>query len=256
MAKPKQSLLFDTDTADDEAILAEIMGQSVDVSDYVYSFEQGGKMVEGLNLIGVNEAANRMGNIKVENMLFDERSHSWLAFVKTIGKSTKQVCYGAFEQPKRLRGSKNDPFAFTKAVHKAQRNAIRGHLPPWLVNELINAYRIQRGIVPLPPDKEDDEETEPKKHKISNAQKSAFAQVNRLNKRLLRVGITQDDFWAIIKKRFKVESRNDITEAEWTLLAAELSAADKDRAIFSELVEQIRREYSDDDFSAKLNFNE
>jgi len=255
----KQISLFDTDTADDEAILAEIMGKSVDVSDYVYSFEQGGKAVEGLSIIGVNEAANRIGNIKVESMLVDERPHSWLALVKAINTSTKKVCYGAFEQPKRFRGSKNDPFAFTKAVHKAQRNAIRGHLPPWLVNEMINAYRRQRGMEPLPPDKEDDEdeeETETKKHKITTAQKSAFAQANRLNKRMLRAGITQEDFWATIKKRFKVESRNDITEAEWTLLAAELSAADKDRAIFTEFVKRVRSEYSDDDFSTKLSWNE
>ncbi len=252
MAKLKPLLLFDTDTADDEAILAEIMGKSVDISDYVYSFEQGGKTVEGLSIIGVNEAANRMGNIKVENILFDERPHSWLAFAKTVNTSTKQVYYGAFEQPKRLRSGKIDPFAFTKAIHKAQRNAIRGHLPPWLVKEMTNAYRIQKGMEPLPPDKEDDEETEPKQHKITNAQKSAFAQANRLNKRLLKAGITQDDFWAAIKKRFKVESRNDITEATWTLLAAELSAADKDRNLFSEFVKQIKKDYVDDDFSSKL----
>jgi len=242
------------DTADDAAILAEIMGKSVDVSDYIYSYEQGGKTVEGLSIIGVNEAANRMGNIKVEGMLFDERPHSWLAFAKTINTSTKKIHYGAFEQPKRFRGGKIDPFAFTKAVHKAQRNSIREHLPPWLVREIINAYRTQRMLEPLPPDKKDDEETEPKKHKITNAQKSAFAQANRLNKRLLRAGITQDDFWAAIKKRFKVESRNDITESEWILLAAELSAADKDRNIFAEFVKEIKKDYKDDHFSPKLNF--
>lgn len=255
MTRQKSFLPFDTDTADDEAILAEIMGKSVDVSDYVYSFEQGGKTVEGLSIIGVNEAANRVGNIKVESMLLNERPHSWLAFITTVNKSTKQVHYGAFEQPKRLRSGKSDPFAFTKAVHKAQRNAIKGHLPPWLVDEIINAYRIQRGMESLSPDKEEDEETESKKHKITNAQKSAFAQANRLNKRMLRAGITPDDFWATIKKRFKVESRNDITEAEWTLLAAELSAADKEKAIFTEFVKQVRKDYSEDDFSAKLSLN-
>ena len=246
----------DLDDADDNAILAQIMGHAVDISDYVYSFQQGGKLVEGLSLIGVNEAANRKGNIRVKDMLFEDRPHSWLAYVAAIDTSTKKIHYGVFEQPKRTKSGKIDSFAFTKSVHKAQRNAIRQHLPANLVREIINLYRTQKEIPPLSRDEEepetDNDEDEPPKHKITNAQKSAFAQANCLKKALLRVGITQDDLWNRIKKRFNVESRNDITEAEWTLLAAELNAAESDRAIFTDFVKKIKSEFADDDFPSKL----
>lgn len=243
------------DAADDTAILAQIMGHAVDISDYVYSFQQSGKLVEGLSLIGVNEAANRKGSIKVKNMLFEDRPHSWLAFATAIDTSTKEIHYGAFEQPKRTKSGKTDVFAFTKAVHKAQRNAIRQHLSEELVREIINLYRMQKEIPPLPRDEEGpkiDDEDELPKYKITNAQKSAFAQANRLKKALLRLGITQDDLWDSIKKRFNVESRNDITEAEWTLLAAELNATESDRAIFTDFAQKIKSAFAEDDFSSKL----
>jgi hypothetical protein len=278
LEKSKELVLFDfgqlrsetrdereLDAADDNAILAQIMGHAVDISDYVYSFQQSGKLVEGLSLIGVNEAANRKGNIRVKDMLFEDRPHSWLAYVTAIDTSTKKIHYGAFEQPKRTKSGKIDTFAFTKAVHKAQRNAIRQHLPADLAREIINLYRMQKGpdsrdaatreIPPLSHDEEEpdtDDEAEPPKHKITNAQKSAFAQANRLKKALLRVGITQDDLWSSIKKRFNVESRNDITEAEWTLLAAELNAAENDRAIFTEFVKKVKSAFADDDLPSKL----
>jgi len=243
------------DAADDNAILAQIMGHAVDISDYVYSFQQSGKLVEGLSLIGVNEAANRKGSIKVKDMLFEDRPHSWLAFVTAIDTSTKKIHYGVFEQPKRTKSGKIDAFAFTKAVHKAQRNAIRQHLPTDLAREIINLYRMQKGLPPLShgeAEPDTDDEAEPPKHKITNAQKSAFAQANRLKKALLRVGITQDDLWSSIKKRFNVESRNDITAAEWTLLAAELNAAENDRAIFTEFVKKVKSAFADDDLPSKL----
>jgi hypothetical protein len=243
------------DVVDDNAILGQIMGHAVDISDYVYSFQQGGKLVEGLSIIGVNEAANRKGSIKIRDILLDDRPHSWLAFVTATDTSTKEIHYGVFEQPKRTGSGKIDTFAFTKAVHKAQRNAIRQHLSEDLVREIINLYRKQKEMPLLSSDEEKtktDDENKSSKHKITNAQKSAFAQANRLKKALLRVGITQDDLWDSIKKRFNVESRNDITEAEWTLLAAELNAAESDRGIFTEFVKQIKNEFEEDDFLLKL----
>ncbi len=261
MAESKEKLLFaddnDTDSADDKAILAQLMGQHINIADYVYSFRRGGQAVEGLSLIGINEAANRKGSIKVEEALFEERPHSWLAFVKAIDTSTREIHYGVFEQPKRTPSGKMDVFAFTKAIHKAQRNAIRQHLSPELLREIINLYRKEMGREPVVDDNEetepsDAEKNESPKHTITNAQKSAFAQANRLNNALLRAGITQNDLWNSIKQRFNVESRNDITEAEWTILAAELQAAEGSRPIFTHLVQRIQQAFADDEFPAKL----
>ena len=50
------------DQVDDQAIVEMMTGQAI--QDYVYSFKQGGKTVEGLTLAGINEAANRRGGIQ------------------------------------------------------------------------------------------------------------------------------------------------------------------------------------------------
>ena len=56
---------------DDQAIVQMMTGQAI--KDYVYSFKQGGKTVEGLTLAGINEAANRRGGIEVESLEFEEK---------------------------------------------------------------------------------------------------------------------------------------------------------------------------------------
>ena len=43
------------DEVDDRAIVEMMTGQAIE--DYVYSFKQGGRTVEGLTLAGINEAA-------------------------------------------------------------------------------------------------------------------------------------------------------------------------------------------------------
>lgn len=43
------------DTFDDQSIVEMMTGQTI--QDYVYSFKQGSRMVEGLILAGINEAA-------------------------------------------------------------------------------------------------------------------------------------------------------------------------------------------------------
>ena len=51
------------DQADDRSIVEMMTGQAI--KDYVYSFKQGSRTIEGLTLAGINEAANRRGNIEV-----------------------------------------------------------------------------------------------------------------------------------------------------------------------------------------------
>ena len=62
------------DQVDDQAIVEMMTGQSI--QDYVYSFKQGGKTVEGLTLAGINEAANRRGGIQVDDVQYEEREQS------------------------------------------------------------------------------------------------------------------------------------------------------------------------------------
>lgn len=58
----------------DQSIVEMMTGQTI--QDYVYSFKQNGRVVEGLTLTGINEAGNRRGGIQVEKINYKETEHS------------------------------------------------------------------------------------------------------------------------------------------------------------------------------------
>ena len=224
------------DQVDDQAIVELMTGQAI--QDYVYSFKQGGRVIEGLTLAGINEAANRRGGIQVEEMKYEELDHSWIATVKAVDTITGSSRWGAYEQPK-MNGSRPDPFAFTKAVHKAQRNAIKQLLPVPVIREVLNFYLHQKV-------KGDYTQQQPKPQppgdNITNAQKAAFAIANHLSEPLEKQDdISKADLWNYIKRRYSVESRNDMSEQQWTQLSAELKAAETAPKLFEELCKRIKQ---------------
>ena len=164
------------DQVDDQAIVEMMTGQAI--QDYVYSFKQGGKTVEGLTLAGINEAANRRGGIQVDDVRYEEREHSWLAIAKATDTVTGSSRYGAYEQANRM-GNREDPFAFTKAVHKAQRNAVKQLLPVAVIKEVLNFYLHRQAggegaQMGLP--------SAAATSNISNAQKAAFAMAKQVRR--------------------------------------------------------------------------
>ncbi len=221
---------------DDRAIIEFMTGQMI--QDYAYSFKQGGRTVEGLTLAGINEAANRRGGIKVEEVKYEEREHSWLVIAKATDTFTGSSRYGAYEQPKMM-GSRKDPYAFTKAIHKAQRNAIKQLIPVPVIREVLNFYLHRKA---------EDTHTNAQQlssrqenSNITNAQKAAFAIANRLAGALEKKGITKAALWNYIKRRYGVESRNNMTEMQWTELSAELKAAETAPKLFDELCTRIKQ---------------
>ena len=203
------------DQVDDQAIIELMTGQTI--QDYVYSFKQGGRTVEGLTLAGINEAANRRGGIQVEDVTYEERDHSWIAVAKATDTITGSSRYGAYEQAKMM-GSRPDPFAFTKAIHKAQRNAIKQLIPVPVIREVLNFYlhrKTQGGAAAQQP------RARQGGGNITTAQKAAFAIASQLDAPLEKKGISKAALWNYIKRRYGVESRNDMSEMQWTELAAE-----------------------------------
>ena len=91
------------DQVDDQAIIELMTGQTI--QDYVYSFKQGGRTVEGLTLAGINEAANRRGGIQIEEIKYEERENSWIATAKAVDTITGSSRYGAYEQAQKCRQS-------------------------------------------------------------------------------------------------------------------------------------------------------
>tara|TARA_A100001037_G_C15012665_1_gene572491 strand:+ start:163 stop:1023 length:861 start_codon:yes stop_codon:yes gene_type:complete len=218
---------------DDQAIVQMMTGQAI--KDYVYSFKQGGKTVEGLTLAGINEAANRRGGIEVESLEFEEKEKSWLAIVKATDTITGSSRFGASEQSKTM-GSRTDPHAFTKAIHKAQRNAIKQLLPVPIIKEVLNFY-LHRQHETKHVSVSNDANTE----QLGSAQKAAFALATKLKDKLEQQSISQENFWSYVKTRFGVESRNQMSEVDWTTLAAELTAASSKRELFQEFIKKIKQ---------------
>jgi hypothetical protein len=223
------------DQVDDQAIIELMTGQTI--QDYVYSFKQGGRTVEGLTLAGINEAANRRGGIQVEELNYEEQEHSWIATVKAADTITGSSRWGAYEQPK-MSGGRPDPFAFTKAVHKAQRNAIKQLIPVPVIREVLNFYLNRKAgsgnSKPQPQLQQGD-------GNIAQAQKAAFAIASNLAEPLEKKGITKAALWDYIKRKYSVESRNDMSEMQWTQLSAELKAAETTPQLLNDLCERIKQ---------------
>lgn len=223
------------DQVDDQAIIELMTGQTI--QDYVYSFKQGGRTIEGLTLAGINEAANRRGGIQIEEVKYEEREHSWIATAKAVDTITGSSRYGAYEQAK-MAGSRQDPFAFTKAIHKAQRNAIKQLIPVPVIREVLNFYLHRKtqnaNAAPQP-------QLPQTGGNIANAQKAAFAIANNLAAPLEKKGVTKEDLWNYIKRKYSVESRNDMTEMQWTQLSAELKAAETSAKLLDELCQRIKQ---------------
>lgn len=224
------------DQVDDQAIVELMTGQTI--QDYVYSFKHGGRIVEGLTLAGINEAANRRGGIQVEEVHYKETEHSWIATVKAVDTITGSSRFGAYEQPKK-NGSRQDPYAFTKAIHKAQRNAIKQLLPVPVIREVLNFY-LHR---PVNSGNAAGQKPKPEQSggNITNAQKATFAIANKLSGSLEKASISKGDLWNYMKRKCSVQSRNDISERQWTELSSELKAAETDATLFKALCKRIKQ---------------
>ncbi|RKU20901.1 hypothetical protein C6503_05310 [Candidatus Poribacteria bacterium] len=223
------------DQVDDQAIIELMTGQTI--QDYVYSFKQGGRTVEGLTLAGINEAANRRGGIQVEEIEYEELENSWIATAKAVDTITGSSRYGAYEQAK-MSGGRSDPFAFTKAIHKAQRNAIKQLIPVPVIREVLNFYLHRKaGSGNSAPQQQIPQGG----GNIAQAQKATFAIAANLSDPLEKKGITKADLWNYMKRKCGVESRNDINEMQWTQLSAELKAAETTPQLLNDLCERIKQ---------------
>lgn len=135
-------------------------------------------------------------------------------------------------------GNRADPFAFTKAIHKAQRNAVKQLLPVPVIREVLNFYLRRKATH----DATEQPQTEQSNHDtISNAQKAAFAIANKLTPALEKADVSKEMLWEYVKHKYEVDSRNDMTELQWTELAAQLNAAQTTPEIFDQLVKNIGR---------------
>ena len=110
--------------------------------------------VVGLSWLGVQEAAREYRGIKcpIEKMQKHETADTVEVCLEAIDEKTGNSRIGVASQPKKIRlrtgAIVDDEFSMSKAVSKAQRNAIRALLPQSLIRAWIEA-KLKR--TPNPP---------------------------------------------------------------------------------------------------------
>ena len=125
---------------DEALIIADLEDRYIE--EFVYSFQQGGKTVTGLSWKGVQEAAREMGGIQVpmEKVKIDETETHVHVIVEAIDSNRDASRLGSASQPKQMtvKGKQvDDPFAYQKAISKAQRNAMMQLIPQTVIKAWV-----------------------------------------------------------------------------------------------------------------------
>lgn len=138
---------------DEDQILAEMKGELV--RSYVYSFEVQGRRVTGLTYAGVRQAIRSRGHTEIipcqccgKAAHIDEDQKLYKAQVRMRDLIHDIEVVGASVCAKDL------PFAYTIAVNKAERNAIRKIIPEKVVVQLIEEF-LRQMAKPSSPTKEE-----------------------------------------------------------------------------------------------------
>jgi hypothetical protein len=133
------------DSRDEEQILAEIKGNII--TEMFYSFPLEGRTVTGVSWVGTKEIARQYGGIDIEFIRVDETEESYTAVVKARDTRRGTSLLGTASQPKMMQtrsGERADRFAYTKAVSKAQRNAIRAIIPERFLIEMYEHFKKEK----------------------------------------------------------------------------------------------------------------
>jgi hypothetical protein len=126
---------------DDAQVLAEMEGKYL--QEFVYSFDAGGRKVTGLSYAGVKEVARSAGNIGVEDIKIMETDHTYRVLAKARDSVRNMQMFGVAEQSKVMHtrsGDVEDGHALSKAVSRAQRNALRVLIPELTIKTMIEKY--------------------------------------------------------------------------------------------------------------------
>lgn len=168
-----ENVLAVVDRHDEAMIVSEIQRRALKVM--LYKFPLNGQQVTDLSYLGVNEAVRLMNNsgkwqvtidpmtLTVHDVMEDVGNGEepcYQATVYAVNRLTGYGQFGTYTQPKRMKLTHDkaeqrrrdhkavadddtiaDQFARQKAVNKAQRNALRIHIPEELRQTIIAQYK-------------------------------------------------------------------------------------------------------------------
>lgn len=136
------------DRADEALILEEIQGNTL--ATMLYSFPQGGSVVTDLTVHGVTEIVrllNERGGAKIgiapDPPAISETEDGYRVMVRAIDLRTGVSRWGIAEQEKQMKSGQQmirDKFALTKALNKAERNALAKMIPEQFKQTVIAQF--------------------------------------------------------------------------------------------------------------------
>ena len=236
IAEAKPFLMMDKE--DEEQIVREMRGEII--KEYVYSFTQKGKVVEGLSKAGVDAIAlemaqrNRPFRIIGEPIINEDDK-----YVKAIVKVGRYLIYpdgrevlmdtvlGTKRQAKFYSDGTENPFAYEQALIKAERNAKRRLIPEKIMIEMLKLYKEQGRVkrIKEEPSKSDIETeysigeregvTVGEQLEADKKKKKLIQIIHILKKDLEDAGIwKKDTYGKFLQKQFQKHSSKDMNVEE------------------------------------------
>lgn len=118
---------------DETQILAEMRGELLDA--FVYRINLRGREIVNLSYAGIREAVRRRGGVEILEYKVEDVEDEFRALVKARDHVNQIDTLGASTC------KKTAPFAYTIALNKAERNALRKLIPEKLLALLIQEYQ-------------------------------------------------------------------------------------------------------------------
>jgi len=189
--------------ADEEQILAELMGNFLD--EFVYEFEQQGHKVTGLSLAGVRETVRYMNKNGMARISISDREpkvreeDDWIeVWVYAKDELNGSGAWGIKRQVKKYVSGRINEFAMEQALSKAQRNAQRALIPENYVKEMITKFKGQG--------KSKDLTGKDKSQKLVTDK-----QIKRLYAMEREAGLDPQKTDDYIKQKYQVDSKKELT---------------------------------------------
>ena len=209
-------------------------------NEFIYEFKQGGRTIRGLTAAMIAHLATAQGASEITEErvhVEDDEKHEFTVVVEMPSpvNPSEKIKRTGFSEADKIVNNRYDKFAKQKAYTKAFRNACMKLLPQDLVISTI--YRLAK-LVPsdwtprqaLPPQRQaalpapngNGNGTQAETPR-DTARKAMYARFTERKAELEKQGITEEMLREGILKKFSVDSRADLTEAQYVEVRKDLT---------------------------------
>ena len=231
------------DRLDDEAIIAELRGQTAQA--LVYQFEKDGRKVTGLSKAGVDAVVREMAKqgevLRELELVVNDTPSEYVAQVKAgrfaiqINQQTGEVkevlldtVFGVKRQPKTYDNGNPNPFAYEQAVTKAARNAkmrlLREDLKQAVIKMAIEQGRVQDVTPNGGPERRTAATKEAAFREADRRRKQVFAELEQFAayQNADPAWVKEDLLREVVQEWYGVSEKKQLTARQWVDLANRL----------------------------------